>query len=88
MELFKKILDLIISFLQGYSQKTKKETTLATETEIATVETIRAETNEAEIGQIQKTQYALKDLEKKHQTERKNAKKNKNRDDDQFGSNW
>jgi hypothetical protein len=87
MDLFKKILELIISFFNKKTVDTQLELHKEVEEEQAVVQQIRADENAQALVQQEKTQEALAEVQEKQKKERK-KKRSKKTDDEQFGSEW
>lgn len=88
MEFVKLLLNLITSFFQNSTAKTKKEVTLADAESNSVVQTIRATENAKAVEQQIKAQQAADAAVEKHNKEVKKAEQ-KSLDeqlDDQFGS--
>jgi CO dehydrogenase/acetyl-CoA synthase alpha subunit len=87
MDLFKKILELIISFFNKKTVDAQLELHKEVEEEQAVVQQIRADENAQALVQQEKTQEALAEVQEKQKKERK-KKRSKKTDDEQFGSEW
>lgn len=71
MDLLKSLIELITSFFKNSTAKKKEELSLATKTEIAVVETIRATENAVAVQQQQRTQEAVTSVKEQQRAESK-----------------
>jgi hypothetical protein len=84
MELFKKLLDLLISFFNRSTVVKKEELKLADAQEVAIVETVKATSNARAVQQQVKIQEAIEKVREIHKEERKKDETF----DEQFGKDW